>query len=93
VPKKEIRPETLPVSGACIPEGGCRVEAIVSMDERGQILFPKDLRERAGIRPGDRLAVTSWERNGQICCVTLTKVEGLTDMVRNALGPVLKELL
>jgi len=81
------------VQEGCMNGTGCRVETIVSVDERGQILLPKDLRARVGIKPGDRLAVTSWERNGKICCITLTKVEGLTELVKNSLGPVLKEIL
>ena len=71
----------------------CKVEALVSVDERGQMVLPKELREKAGIHPGDKLAVTSWERDGEVCCFTLTKAEELTDMVRATLGPVLKDML
>ncbi len=51
----------------------CKVEALVSVDERGQMVLPKELREKANIRPGDKLAVTSWEKDGKVCCITLTK--------------------
>ena len=71
----------------------CRVEALVSVDERGQMVLPKELREKAGIRPGDKLAVTSWEKDGEVCCISLTKVEELTEMVRATLGPVMTEIL
>ena len=74
-------------------ETGCRVESIVTMDERGQFVLPKDLRARAGFAPGDRIAITSWQRNGNICCITLTRVDGLTEMVKDQLGPVMKDLL
>jgi AbrB family looped-hinge helix DNA binding protein len=37
------------------------VESIVSVDERGQMVLPKDIREKAKIRPGDKLAVVSME--------------------------------
>jgi DNA-binding transcriptional regulator/RsmH inhibitor MraZ len=30
--------------------GCCRVEALVSVDERGQVVLPKELREKAGIK-------------------------------------------
>ena len=71
----------------------CTVEALVSVDERGQMVLPKELREKANIRPGDKLAVTSWEKDGEVCCITLTKAEELTEMVRATLGPVMKEIL
>jgi len=71
----------------------CRVEALVSVDERGQMILPKELREKANIRPGDKLTVTSWEKDGKICCITLTRAEELTGMVRAALGPVMKDIL
>ncbi len=71
----------------------CKVEALVSVDERGQMVLPKELRDKANIRAGDKLAVTSWERDGKICCISLTKAEELTDMVRATLGPVMKDIL
>ena len=77
-----------PVSNAC-----CRVEALITIDERGQMVLPKELREKAGIRAGDKLALTTWEQDGTVCCITMTRVEELTDMVRASLGPVMKEIL
>jgi len=71
----------------------CRVESIVGIDERGQMVLPKELREKAKIKAGDKLAVTSWEKDGEICCITLIKVEDLVEMVKGQLGPVIKEIL
>jgi len=71
----------------------CKVEALVSVDERGQMVLPKELREKANIRPGDKLAVTTWEKDGKVCCISLTKAEELTEMVRATLGPVMKDVL
>ncbi len=71
----------------------CKVEALVSVDERGQMVLPKELREKANIRPGDKLAVTSWEKDGKVCCISLTKAEELTEMVKSMLGPVMKDIL
>lgn len=71
----------------------CKVESIVSVDERGQMVLPKDLREKAHIKAGDKLAITSWEKDGEVCCITLIKVENLVEMVKGRLGPVLKEIL
>ncbi|MBI4691008.1 MAG: AbrB/MazE/SpoVT family DNA-binding domain-containing protein [Nitrospirae bacterium] len=71
----------------------CKVESLISVDDRGQMVLPKELRDRADIRAGDKLAVTTWEKGGKICCITLTKVEELAEMVRHTLGPVMKEIL
>ncbi len=71
----------------------CKVEALVSIDERGQMILPKEIRDKANIRAGDKLAVTTWEKDGKVCCITLTKAEELTDMVRAMLGPVMKDVL
>ncbi len=80
---------------SCTPETDtcCRVEALVSIDERGQMVLPKELREKAGIRPGDKLAVTAWEKEGAICCITLTRAAELTEMVKAAIGPVMRDIL
>ena len=71
----------------------CRVEALVSVDERGQMVLPKEIRKRANIRGGDKLAITSLEKEGKVCCILLTKAEELADMVRATLGPVAEEIL
>jgi antitoxin PrlF len=71
----------------------CKVESIVSVDERGQMVLPKELREKAKIAAGDKLAITSWEKNGEVCCITLIKVDNLVDMVKGQLGPIIREIL
>ena len=71
----------------------CRIEALVSIDERGQMVLPKELREKANIRAGDKLAITSWEKDGKVCCISLSRADELTDMVRKTLGPVMSEIL
>ena len=71
----------------------CKVEALVSIDERGQMILPKEIRDKANIRAGDKLAVTSWEKDGKICCISLIKAEELAEMVKGMLGPVMKDIL
>ncbi len=67
----------------------CRVESLVSVDERGQMVLPKDVREKAKISPGDKLALISWEKKGEFYCLVLIRAEELGDMVREFLGPVI----
>lgn len=76
---------------ACAPGSGCRVEAVLSVDDRGQMVLPKDVREKAGIRTGDKLALISWSRGEDVCCLALMKVENLSGMVKEVLGPLMQE--
>ncbi len=71
----------------------CAVEALVTVDERGQMVLPKELRAKAGIKAGDKLAITTWEKDGEICCIALVKASNLEHMVRGILGPVMKDVL
>ena len=77
----------------CKESGGCRVESLVSIDERGQMVLPKELRDRAKLRPGDKLAVISWEKNGEVCCISLIKTDNFKEMLTNLLGPMVKEMM
>jgi antitoxin PrlF len=70
----------------------CKVEAMVSVDERGQMVLPKELREKAGIAPGDKMAVVSWMKDGEIYCITLIKADAMAGIVRNILGPLMTEI-
>jgi len=73
--------------------GGCKLESLVPIDDRGQIVLPKDLREKAKIKAGDKLAVVSCQdKNGDFCCISLIKAEALTDSIKKAFGPLLAEL-
>jgi AbrB family looped-hinge helix DNA binding protein len=67
------------------------VEAVLSVDDRGQMVLPKDVREKAGIKSGDKLALISWEKNGSVCCLALMKVENLSGMVKNVLDSLIHE--
>lgn len=79
---------------SCNPEGGtCCIAGIVSVDERGQMVLPKELREKAGIRAGDKLAISTVEKDGQVCCILLTRVAELDDMVKATLQPLMKGIL
>ena len=37
------------------PASCCRLESLLSVDERGQMVLPKDLRDKAGIKAGDNI--------------------------------------
>ena len=73
--------------------GCCKVESLVSVDERGQMVLPKEIRDKAKIGAGEKLAVISWEKDGEVYCISLIKIEAITEMVKGMLGPVMKEIL
>ncbi len=70
----------------------CQVEAVVSVDERGQMVLPKDLREKANIKAGDKLALVSYGQSEGVLCLALIKVDDLSGLVKQMLGPVFKEM-
>jgi len=71
----------------------CRIEAILTVDERGQIVIPKEVRDSARMGAGDRLALVSCMKDGDTCCVMLIHADQLTTMVRSALSPVMKDII
>ena len=73
-------------------KGCCKVESVVSIDERGQMVLPKDIREKIGINPGDKLAIITMRNDDKICCLTLIKVQNIEPMVKQILGPLMKDI-
>ncbi|MBI4267472.1 MAG: AbrB/MazE/SpoVT family DNA-binding domain-containing protein [Chloroflexi bacterium] len=73
--------------------GCCRVESVISIDERGQMVLPKEVREKAGIHPGDKIAVITWGRGEKASCICLIKAEEFAEMVKGILGPMFKEMV
>ena len=73
-------------------QSSCCVNAVVTMDSKGQIVLPKDLRERAKLEPNDRLALIGCERDGKMCCIMMIKAEELGKTVKLTLGPTMKEI-
>ncbi|MEM3629187.1 MAG: HgcAB-associated protein [Candidatus Bathyarchaeia archaeon] len=88
---KDVTCEVGVSSGICMT--ACRVDAVVSVDERGQLVLPKDVRERAGIKAGDRLALVSCEKDGKIECISLLKADKLGESLKKILGPLLQDIL
>ncbi|MBC7361939.1 MAG: AbrB/MazE/SpoVT family DNA-binding domain-containing protein [Candidatus Aminicenantes bacterium] len=81
---KNSNEETLPC---------CAVESIISVDERGQMVIPKEIREAARLKPGDKMAVIMWRSASGSCCLTLIKTDDLKDIIREKLSPMIKDLI
>jgi len=71
----------------------CQVDALVTIDGRGQIVLPKEVREKAEIKEGDKFVVISHKSGGKGCCIFLVKADYFSESVRSTLGPMLKEIL
>ena len=69
----------------------CKVEAMVSVDERGQMVLPKYVREKIGIKSGDKLSLVSLSCGETLKCLALVKAEDLSKMAEEFLSPVMKE--
>jgi antitoxin PrlF len=85
--------EKITVTGpACKSSACCSVEALVTVDERGQMVLPKELRAKAGIKAGDKFAVVTWQKDGEVCCIALVKAGNLEPMMKGILGPIMKDI-
>lgn len=58
------------------------LESVVSIDDRGQLVLPKEIRERWGLKGGDKLAIITSVKDGKICCVAMVKAGMLTKNFR-----------
>lgn len=50
------------------------------------MVLPKEVREKYGLKPGDKLAVVTRESGGRVCCIHMFKPEELLDTVREKVG-------
>jgi len=68
----------------------CRIDAVITIDIKGQIVLPKDLREKAGIKPNDKIALVACEKDGEVCCIMMVRADRLIGAVTQTLGPMLR---
>lgn len=70
----------------------CKIEGIVQIDSRGQIVLPRDLRKDAGLTEGTKLVVVRLQSKGEIAGIYLYKTDGFNIVVKDHLKPVMKEV-
>lgn len=71
----------------------CNIDSVLTLDDRGQIIIPKDIRKKFDLSPGDKLALVSCEEEGELCCFTLIKTDRMKTMVKSLLGPMFDEIV
>jgi AbrB family looped-hinge helix DNA binding protein len=78
--------------GCCTPSTAecCRVESVVTIDDRGQMILPKDLREKAGLVAGDKLVIATSMKDGKLGFLMMFRADDFGDMVKGFVGPVMR---
>jgi antitoxin PrlF len=66
-----------------------QIEAIITIDERGQMVLPKETRARAGIKAGDKLALVSWSKEDKVCCLSLIRAEEMAETIGEMLNSLM----
>jgi AbrB family looped-hinge helix DNA binding protein len=74
-------------------DDACKIDAIITMDAKGQIVIPKDLREKADLKATDKIAVVAYEKEGKVCCIIMIKAERLAGAISKTLSPLLKGVI
>jgi AbrB family looped-hinge helix DNA binding protein len=70
-------------------EGECLMGATV-LGERGQVVIPKDIRQRLGLRSGAKLMVLNM-KNGPIVLIPMEKMQSFVAQVNERVSSFLKE--
>ena len=76
----------------CCNKECCKIDAIVTVDAKGQIVLPKEIREKAKIKPNDKLAVINFQHGSEVSCIVMLKTDALENTVKDLLGPVFKNV-
>jgi antitoxin PrlF len=81
------------VNSGCGNSSCCRIDAVITMDPKGQIVLPKDLREKANFNANDKIAVVACEKDGEVCCIMMVKADRFRSALSETLGPLLKGVI
>ncbi len=60
----------------------CNLDAVVTLDPKGQIVLPKEIREKNNLKSGDKLAVISPGDGNEACCIILLKAEDCAKQIK-----------
>lgn len=61
------------------------LEAVVSFDERGQLVLPKDVRTKFNLEVGEKLALISCMNEEGVCCFTLVRTKNLQSLLKQTI--------
>ncbi|NMC07937.1 MAG: AbrB/MazE/SpoVT family DNA-binding domain-containing protein [Candidatus Lokiarchaeota archaeon] len=68
-------------------EGKNSLFAVTKIDDRGQIVIPKEIRDSLGWNKNERIAMlTRKNAEGKACCVMLVHVDSFEDSIKEFVG-------
>ncbi len=70
----------------------CKVESIVTVSSKGQIVLSPGIQESMNLRQGDKLVSILMNANSDSPMVVLMKADNFGGVVRNFLGPIMKDI-
>ncbi len=70
----------------------CKVESIVTVSSKGQIVLSPGIRDSMNLQEGDKLVSILMNANSESPLVVLMKADSFGDIVKNFLGPIMKDL-
>ena len=76
----------------CSDDEICRIDSVITIDSKGQIVLPKDLREKANLNPNEKIAVVACEKQGEVCCIMLLKADRFQNAVTQTVTPLIKAI-
>lgn len=80
-------------NSCCDPMSNCcKVESIVTVSSKGQIVLSPGIRESMNLKEGDKLVSILMNANSGSPMVVLMKADNFGGIVRNFLGPIMKDI-
>lgn len=64
---------------------------MLSIDSRGQIVIPKEVRKRPNISDGDKLALVSWMNKDAVYYLALIRTDNLSSEVSGVMHSLLED--
>ena len=71
--------------------GRCVIEALVTVDGRGQMVIPKEVRKIIDIHGGEKLVVFTRQKEGEECHIFLVKAGNFEETVEQLWTRVVNE--
>lgn len=58
-----------------------KIEGIVTVGKRGQFVLPNELRSKLSVKGGDKLAIISYEKEGEVQALIFVRTGDLEDII------------